>query len=95
MDDGGTSPPATSPPETKSKGTTMSETVDKDHPSPQWIAHMREISPFTGCPDGVLRPAEEHRNLGDVERSGAVLEHRWNKTAVHGCGSLVRIGFNG
>ena len=61
----------------------------------QMIAHMREMSPLTGCSDGVLRPAEEHRNLGDVERSGAVLEHRWNKTAVHGCGSLVRIGFNG
>ena len=59
------------------------------------IAHMREKSPLTGCPDGVLRPAEENGSLGDVERSGAILEHLWNKTAVHGWGPLVRIGFNG
>jgi hypothetical protein len=61
----------------------------------EMIAHMREMSPLTGCPDGVLRPTEEHSNLSNVEWPRAVLEHLWNTTAVHGWGSLVRIDFNG
>jgi hypothetical protein len=56
---------------------------------------MFEVPSFAGRPNGILRPAEEHCDLGDVERSRAVLEHLWNTTAVHGWGSLVRIRFDG
>ena len=30
------------------------------------IPDVREFSPFAGRPDGILRPPEEHRRLGDV-----------------------------
>ena len=58
------------------------------------VAQIFEFSPFTRRADSLPRPTQEHRNLGDVERSHAILEHLWNTTAVHRWGSLVRIGFN-
>ncbi len=54
-----------------------------------------EFSSLAGRADGVLRPTQEHCDLGDIERPSPVLEHLWNRTVVHGWGSLVRIGFNG
>jgi hypothetical protein len=59
------------------------------------IPPVCEFAPRTGCPDGVLRPAEEACDLGDVERSRTVLEHLWNTTVVEGWGSLVRVRFDG
>ena len=50
---------------------------------------MRELSAFARRPDRVLRPAEQNGGLAYVERARAVLEHLWNKTAVHGWGPLV------
>ena len=54
-----------------------------------------EFSSLAGRADGVLRPTQEDSDLSNVERSRAVLKHLWNTTAVHGWGSLVRIGSNG
>jgi hypothetical protein len=50
---------------------------------------MREFSSLAGRPDRVARPSEENCRLADIERTGAVLEHLWNKTAVHGWEPLV------
>lgn len=59
------------------------------------VAVVLEFSPFASRADGVLRPTQEDCDLSNVERPRAVLEHLWNKTAVHGWGSLVRIRFGG
>ena len=53
------------------------------------IPHVLKVSSLAGGADGVLRPSQKHCDLSDVEWSGAVLEHLWNKTAVHDRGSLV------
>ena len=53
------------------------------------IPHMREFSSLAGRPDRVARPSEENCRLADIEWTGAVLEHLWNKTAVHGWEPLV------
>ena len=53
------------------------------------VSGIRELSSLAGCANAVLRPAEEHCDLGHVEWPRAVLEHLWNKTAVHGRGRLV------
>ena len=53
------------------------------------VPRMGEISPVASGADSVLRPPEEHRDLRYLEWSGAVLEHLWNKTAVHGWEPLV------
>ena len=52
---------------------------------------MREFSPFTGCPDGILRPAEEDCDLSNIKRSRAVVEHVWNTNVVHAWGWLVNL----
>jgi len=49
---------------------------------------VREVSGFACGANGIARPAQEHRDLGDIELTCAVLEHLWNTTAVHGWGSL-------
>ena len=59
------------------------------------VAIVVEVSSLAGRANGVLRPAEEHRDLGDVERSRTVLEHLWNTTVVHRWGPLVMIHING
>ena len=51
---------------------------------------MLEISALAGRANGILRPTQKHRDLSDVERPRAVLEHLWNTTVVHGWGWLVR-----
>ena len=43
---------------------------------------MLEISSLAGRANGILCPTQKHRDLGDVERSRAVLEHLWNTTVV-------------
>jgi len=53
------------------------------------IPEVSEISSLAGGADGTACPSEEHRDLADVESSGTVLEHLWNKTAVHDWGPLV------
>jgi hypothetical protein len=53
------------------------------------ITLVREVAALARSPDGVLGPPEENGSLSDVERARAVLEHLWNKTAVHGWGPLV------
>jgi hypothetical protein len=53
------------------------------------VAFVWEFSSFAGGANGVLCPAQEHRDLSHVEWSGTALEHLWNKTAVHGCEPLV------
>ncbi len=53
------------------------------------IPHVLKVSSLAGGADGVLRPSQKHCDLSDVEWSGAVLEHLWNKTVVHGWGPLV------
>ena len=53
------------------------------------VSGMGQISSLAGSANAVLPPAEEHCDLGYVEWPGAVLEHMWNKTAVHGLGPLV------
>ena len=53
------------------------------------ISQVREFAPFAGRPDSILRPPEEDCDLGDVERTRAVLEHLWNTIVVHGWGPLV------
>jgi len=53
------------------------------------VALVRKLTPCAGRPDGVLRPTEENRDLGDVERRGSILEHLWNTNVVHAWGSLV------
>jgi hypothetical protein len=53
------------------------------------VPRVSEISPVASGADGVLRPPKEHGDLSYVERSGAVLEHLWNKPTVHGWGPLV------
>ena len=53
------------------------------------VALVRKLTPCAGRPDGVLRPTEENRDLGDVERMRSVLEHLWNTNVVHAWGSLV------
>jgi len=53
------------------------------------IAEMHQICSVAGSADAVLRPSEEYRDLSHVEWPRAVLEHLWNKTAVHGWGPLV------
>ncbi len=52
---------------------------------------MREVAALARRTDGVLRPPEEDCDLGDVERSRAVLEHLWNTNVVDGWGSLVNL----
>ena len=59
------------------------------------VSAVRQLSSLAGSAHGVLRPAEDNGSLGDVERSRPVVEHLWNTTAVHGWGSLVRLGFDG
>lgn len=59
------------------------------------VPRVGEISTVASGADGVLRPPEEHRDLRYVEWSSAVLEHLWNKTAVHGWGRLVILGHFG
>ena len=54
------------------------------------VPRVLEITSRAGCAHGILRPAKEHRDLGDVEWSRPVLEHRWNMTAVNRWGRLVR-----
>ena len=51
---------------------------------------MLQLSPLTGRAHGILRPAQKHRDLGDVERLRAVLEHLWNTTVVNRWGRVVR-----
>ena len=53
------------------------------------VPDVSERSSLASGTDGISRPSQEHRDLGDVEWAGAVLEHLWNKTAVHGRGPLV------
>ena len=55
----------------------------------------RKFPPFAGSADCVLRPAQEHGSLGNIERPRAVLEHLWNITVVHRWGPLVRFDLNG
>ncbi len=55
----------------------------------EMIPDVLKVSSLAGGTDGVLRPAQEHRDLSDVQWSGAVLEHLWNKTVAHGWGSLA------
>jgi hypothetical protein len=55
------------------------------------VSGVRQLSAVAGSADGVLGPTQEHRRLGHVERPRAVLEHLWNKTAVHGRGPLVNL----
>ncbi len=50
---------------------------------------MLEFSQFARCADGVLRPAQEHCYLGNIEGPRPVLEHLWNTIFVHGWGRLV------
>jgi hypothetical protein len=52
----------------------------------EMISHVRELSSFTGHPDGVLLPPEEDFHLADVERPRAVLEHLWNTNVVDAWG---------
>ena len=59
------------------------------------IPHVREGSPSTGRPDGVLLPPEEDCHLADVEWPRAVLEHLWNMNVVDAWGPLVMIGLRG
>ena len=42
------------------------------------VALVRKLTSCAGRPDGILRPTEENRDLGDVERMRSVLEHLWN-----------------
>ena len=53
------------------------------------VSGVRQLSAVAGSADFVLRPTQEHPDLSDIEWSSAVLEHLWNKTAVHGWGPLV------
>jgi len=54
------------------------------------ISAVCQLSSLAGSAYGVRRPAQEHRDLRDIEwPSPVVLEHLWNKTAVHGRGPLV------
>ena len=48
------------------------------------VPRVREISPVASGADGVFRPPKEDGDLRYVEWSGAVLEHLWSQTAVHG-----------
>ena len=54
------------------------------------VARAVEFSPLASDADSVLSPTEENRDLGDIERSRAVLEHLWNTTVVHRWGWLVK-----
>ena len=56
---------------------------------------MLEISAFAGRANGILRPAQKHRDLSDIERPRAVLEHLWNTTVVHRWGWLVKRRLHG
>jgi hypothetical protein len=53
------------------------------------VPRVGEISPVASGTDDVLCPPKEDGDLRYVEWSGAVLEHLWNKTAVHSGGPLV------
>ena len=53
------------------------------------VPRVLEITSRAGCAHGILRPAKEHRDLGDVEWSRPVLEHLWNMILVHRQGRLV------
>ena len=57
------------------------------------VPEVNQMSSVASSTDRISRPSEPHRDLGDVEWPGAVLEHLWNKTAVHGWGALVSVGF--
>jgi hypothetical protein len=53
------------------------------------VTLVRDVAALAGRSDSVLRPAEENRGLGDVERSRAVLAHLWNMNVVDAWGWLV------
>ena len=60
------------------------------------VAPVFDFSSFAaGCADRVFGPTQEHRDLGDVERPSAVLEHLWNTTVGHRWGWLVKQRFQG
>src|ERR1700694_2002985 len=56
----------------------------------QMVPHVREVPSLARGAGGVLRPTQEHRDLGDVEWPCAFLEHLWNKTAVDRRGRVNR-----
>jgi len=60
-----------------------------DAVSVEMVPEVSEVSPLTGGTDGISCPSQEHRDLSDVEWTGTVLEHLWNKMAVHRRGPLV------
>jgi hypothetical protein len=49
------------------------------------VALVFEFSWLAGRADRVLRPTQKDRNLCDIERTRAVLEHRWN---TNGCAPM-------
>ena len=53
------------------------------------VPRVGEVSPVASGAHSVLGPPKEHRDLRDIERVSAVLEHVWNKTAVHRWGPFV------
>ena len=59
------------------------------------VALVFEFSSLAGRADSVLRPTQKHSGLCDIERTCAVLEHRWNTTVVHRWGWLVKQRFQG
>jgi hypothetical protein len=55
------------------------------------ISEVGEVSSLACGTDAISCPSEEHRDLRNVVWSSTVLEHLWNKTAVHGWGRLVSL----
>src|SRR6266478_6470720 len=55
----------------------------------QMVPGVRQLSSLARGTDRFLRPSQAHGGLSDVEGSGSVLEHLWNKTFVDRRGWLV------